>query len=245
VFWDVRTSVMGALLDGSEPAPIMEGTLDYYGLVADGHNAYFGMEGSIIAWDEARAAATTLASVSGKVRGVAVDSTAVYWSEEGGAIRSVPIDGGEARTVATGTRPAPGLAIGRESVYWGTSEGLMAAPLGGGQPELVGSGAPWDVEVAGDDVVYVDQFDRTLKKVAVSGGSTVTIADAGTEGAPFWLALDGDTAYVTSGTSILKAPLGGGDFVTLASSPVPCSIAVDGTSVYWTDLDEGLKKVRK
>ena len=66
VFWDGRASVMAALFDGSEPAPTVEGTLDYYGLVADGHNAYFGMGGRLIAWDEARAVATTLASVSDK-----------------------------------------------------------------------------------------------------------------------------------------------------------------------------------
>lgn len=50
------------------------------------------------------------------------------------------------------------------------------------------------------------------------------------------MVVDATSAYWTTQTAIMKAPLGGGTAVTLASGQSgPVKVVVDATSVYWTN----------
>jgi hypothetical protein len=72
---------------------------------------------------------------------------------------------------------------------------------------------------------------------ASTAGRTVTRIAAGLD-SPSSLAVDSEYAYMTTYypvTSVLKVPLDGGAPITLASSPEPASLAIDSTTVYWTD----------
>lgn len=72
-----------------------------------------------------------------------------------------------------------------------------------------------------------------LVRVSRSGGAAVTLAPA----FPVSIATDGtDLFWATqSPSAIMKVPVGGGTSVTVASVNTPECIAVDDSSVYWTD----------
>ena len=59
------------------------------------------------------------------------------------------------------------------------------------------------------------------------------LAVAPAQNYPWHVAVDSTSVYWTSNDLVLKAPIGGGAVVVLASGDGP--IAVDGTSVYWAD----------
>jgi hypothetical protein len=242
VFWQGQ-GLMSAGLDGSSPTEIVQGSVDDYGLVADGHNVYWGMEGTVFRRDVAQGVVVELASTPARVRAITVDAANVYWSDVEGGVHSVPIGGTDAVTIAAGAYPNPALGVGPDSIYWGTDEGLMAAPLGGGVPVLLASGSVWDLEVVGEDVVYVDQTAAALMNLPKSGRAPVVLATFFGGEMPFWLDVDADNAYLATRAAIVKVPLDGGDPVPLAGASVPCSLAVDATSVYFTDLFDGLKKI--
>ena len=64
---------------------------------------------------------------------IAVDSTAVYWTDYGagnddGAVMSVPIGGGKVTTLATAQNGANCIAVDGSSVYWTDyGDGLLSA----------------------------------------------------------------------------------------------------------------------
>jgi hypothetical protein len=109
-----------------------------------------------------------------------------------------------------------GIAIDENYVYWGQSAG--------------------------------DGQNVAIVKVPRAGGAPVTLASFAAPGtfggnAPHSMAVDHTSVYwswrsnpmLWSPGAIMKAPLGGGTAVTLASSTYPTALAVDSTSVYWID----------
>jgi sugar lactone lactonase YvrE len=87
---------------------------------------------------------------------------------------------------------------------------------------------------AGAPVIDAGQADgprgdgHTLRRLATGLGS------------PTSLAVDADYAYLLisyPAPSITRVPLDGGSPASLATSPVPTGLAIDSTTVYWTDED--------
>jgi sugar lactone lactonase YvrE len=211
-------------------------------------------------------AVTTIASQTGdETSGIALDSSHVYWtvasSQSEGAVRSAPLDGGPATTIASGQDDPVNLAIAASAAYWinddiyATSTGggcLMTASLDGGAPVTL---SPWvnlgGVDVVVDDVnVYwvqsglPDGGDSTgLFRMPLAGGPTTLLGASGGE-----LAIDRSYVYWADGAAnaIMKLPVDGGAPTKVASSiSLPMHIAVDGTSVYWTDFQGVVLKARK
>jgi hypothetical protein len=161
--------------------------------------------------------ATTIAA--GDAYNIIVSATSLYWLS-GGDIVTEPVGGGSPTTLVTSTTQGsavldPGLfAVDSTNIYWSESWegtgppygwGIVKQPLGGGSATTLASGA---------------QGGTYARAIAVEGGSI------------YWLLTSGGT-----GGSVLMVPVGGGTTTTLASDSVgtPQAMAVDATSVYWSD----------
>jgi hypothetical protein len=93
----------------------------------------------------------------------------------------------------------------------------------------------------------------SVMKMPIGGGASTTLASYSSEYPPvsmtsdatsvYW-AIDGDSSR--SNGLILKVPIAGGAFVTLADSQdFPGPIAVDATSVYWSNQSAIVKLTPK
>jgi hypothetical protein len=152
----------------------------------------------------------------------------------------VPIGGGASVVLAAGQRNCTRPVVDAASVYWGDQTGgtITKVPIGGGPPVLVTSSSlVIDLAIAGSDIVFADGY--TLAKAPLAGGPATAIGTAA--GAPLMgVAVDDASAYFTSYGTIWKAPLDGGEALALAANQGSASaIAVDDTSVYWTNGTAG------
>jgi hypothetical protein len=196
----------------------------------------------------------TLASGQDSPQAIAVDTTSVYWTNNGqktgrGSIAKMPIGGGKPGTLATGPQGEQGLAVDSASVYWanGNNGTVMKVPLDGGKDETVasGQGVPARVAVSPTHVYWVNAASGTVVGMPLDGGTSVTLASG--QDQPFGIALSAASAYWTdqlAGTVMstpLASPPDGGALITLASgqggtdlaSEGPTAIAVGDTSAYW------------
>jgi hypothetical protein len=165
--------------------------------------------------------------------GITLDAANLYWIDteamgDGGSVDFVapvmqlPQKGGTTRPLASSLDNGVGIAIDATSVYW-TTRGTEANAY----------------------------TDGTVMKVPKGGGTPVTLATgvfnpwgpiAVANATVYWA--DGDDG---DGGGLFSVASGGGEVRSLASTTAeifPAAIAVDATSVYWTDYSApGVLKV--
>jgi hypothetical protein len=151
----------------------------------------------------------TLASGQADPWSLAVNATGAYWSEgsETGVdfVMSVPLVGGTLATVAIAQNGAGNLALDASSIYWTTSDGAVVK-------NALGGGTP-----------------TTLASGQV-GGALAVCATA------VFLDADYNCGDGCDNAAILQIPIDGGAVMTLATAPtISEGMAVDATSVYWSD----------
>jgi len=190
---------------------------------------------------------------------VATDGTWVYWANTSGdgtppGVLKVPVQGGTPVVLYQGGMSPARVAVDATAVYWtdppaGT---VMKTSLdGSGSPVTLASGETWPVGLAvdGTSVYWADmgqcsagpiscvQGDSTsaVKKVPLAGGAPVVLA---TGVNPLNLAVGAQAVSWTTGYfgKVWTARLDGSSLRLLYSGMgFTAGVAVDDTSVYWTN----------
>lgn len=162
---------------------------------------------------------TTLAAGQSWPGEVAVDSTSVYWTTYYGAVMKVPLggmeEGGVVATLASASNPSA-VAVDDARVYWADlgNGSVASVPLDGGMASTLASG---QAEANG---IALDAVNVYWTNGGMCAGAGVTCA--------------GD------GGTVMSVPLDGGNVATLvAGQSGPFAVAVNATSVYWTDYNAG------
>jgi hypothetical protein len=147
---------------------------------------------SLLAWDPATDAVTTLATGQA-LSGVAADATGVYWADTGGGqgitVYRQPLAGGETSTLATVPGGTYGelLGVSNDDVVfvsdYATGSIETVSKTGGAVTHLVTATAAWvnDYAVVDDPYLYwvEDDTQNTLTRVLVAGGTPEIVPTQG------------------------------------------------------------------
>jgi hypothetical protein len=188
---------------------------------------------------------------------IVVEGNDVYWTEllyrPSGSIKTVPIVGGVAVTIASIQDNPHALGVDKTHVYWANwvdSGEVWKASRADGTLTPLAAGQAKPVRLAIDDkfVYWTNRVPGTgtVMKVPLDGSSG-PIEVARDQDEPYGIAVDKTNLYWTSlgSKKVMKVPLdGSGPPVTLADLQggvrdlKPLGLAVDATHVYWTVYSE-------
>jgi hypothetical protein len=157
------------------------------------------------------AAPTQLADAQTLTTCLAVDGGFVYWADYGGTatIKKVPIGGGAATQVAAGGDKNGCVAVDANGVYYVEGDKIMKAPLAGGGAAAMASG------------------QHVLRGPVAAGGSVYWITD-----------VYGNVDAFSGKNAIVRLSTSSAGAVEVVSAEVvgqPAALAVDDTSVYYSD----------
>jgi hypothetical protein len=261
-YWmDLAGMIETVGLTGGFPATLVASNAGSYAI--DSTNLYWTdtSAGTVMKVPLSGGASVTLAS-SALAREIAVDATSVYWAAadpnaDGFCIFKVGLDGGTPTTLVSGLHDVPQrIRVDSTSVYWAFifSGDMSKVDLNGGTPTTLATGViVLDMAIDSTSIYWTD-FTGTVSKLGLSGGSPVALALSQAPPA-HGIAVDSTGVYWTTQSEqvwdgcsttacqvglLQKTGLAGGTAATLASGAQPWSIAVDSTSVYWTDTSAGL-----
>jgi hypothetical protein len=207
---------------------------------------------------------TVLASGRNAPYAIAIDTTFVYWIEQDGSVMRVAKTGGGAPSSVGSGCTFVAIAVDGTNVYCGgTAQTVLAIPLGGGVPTALASAQPVsDLAVDAQRVYWTTYYGlrpagnndvSNVSGVGLDGGALVNFATM--QRVPSSLAVDDTSLYwltlidprTPAGTMVMRASLDGGAPVPVAMSSGVSdsiqapnkSIAVDATSVYWSEFVNG------
>jgi len=206
--------------------------------------------GSVMKASLASGTATTLATGQADPENMALDTSAVYWtnSVNGGAVVKATLDGATVTTLAPGENFPRGIAVVGTTVYWancgGATGGVGSAvrdEAGGGLGDFVATQGAWGLVAAGDVVYWSDFTAGTV--TAVANGGTLAFSVGGLT-QPQALAIDTANIYWTevSSGAIKAASISvhpGQEYPIAGGRAQPTALASDGTNVYWTEVGTG------
>jgi hypothetical protein len=166
---------------------------------------------------------------------------------------------GQPQVIAKGQSSPQGIAVSGDQIVWSEYNSgridWMGPGLAGTMPRQFPAGtAPLGVVIDGARAYIADYGTGAVLSQGIPPGG-VDQASLATGGA-FAIAVDATNVYFTAVTqltidnktsAIVSVPKAGGAPTTLAPNQVyPGSIAIDATSVYWTDADaKAIRKVAK
>lgn len=184
---------------------------------------------------------------------VAVRAGVAYLSS-GPNIESTPLAGGAVQLISQGSSFVEGIAVDDARVYWSASGGqIQSAPIGGGPMTTLASfnAVPYGIAVDSTYVYFSTQLFNgpggAIMRAPLDKSSPAEML-AANESQPRQLVLDGSTLYWVDYIGNVRAmPASGGAPKSLyQGDPGPNAIAVDATSVYWSnDLAGTITKIAK
>jgi hypothetical protein len=189
----------------------------------------------------------------------AINATIVAWTDASGTVKSMPLAGGAATTVASGQVSPSYLAVDSVNAYWITSPGsttaggVVQAPLAGGSVTTLAAAQalPDGLAIDATHVYWIHGGGiGTVSRVPIGGGAAATVVS--NLKSPAILSVDSTSACWTtlpySGMSeytVQTTLLAGGSVTTLGTGSSIAGCALDASSVYWTDWTGVVVKVPK
>jgi hypothetical protein len=176
---------------------------------------------------------------------VALDTERIYWTDRPetgapGSVHGCTLDGSATGILASDQSAPDGIAVDDQFVYWSdTGAGtIMTYPKDGGALSTLVSlqPGPADLLIGNGNLYWTDLVGGTVMGVPLTNPNTITTY-AKTQSFPLFAAVDSENIYWTNlvgTTGLARASLDGGAPFTLAHGN-PYQVAVDDTSVYWTD----------
>jgi hypothetical protein len=209
---------------------------------------------------------TTMATGQSGANGIAVSLSTVYWTNSAtGTVMKLPSNvAGPTMPVQINTiagKNPHGITLDASNVYWAnggdavTASTVIGASVTTGVNTLLYTGVagmPGLQAIVADPIsgklFFTDYLNSAILSVDTVGANLTTVA---TTGAPFGLAIGGSTLYFpntyTNGGIINKIGTNGvGKAVVAPGQSGPRYLAIDATSVYWTNFGDGtVKKANK
>lgn len=191
--------------------------------------------------------------------GIAVDSTNLYWADNGGVAHKVALTGGAPVPLGSVGQATGGVAVLGSTLYVAGYSGIWSMPIsGGGTPqEIVAVGTismGQTVSVAVDtNNVYLNTWavgqplGVVLQEVNDGGGPLKQLGSglsypSGVFPIPLNVVVSAGVVYWTNpgatdkSGSVMRAPVGGTGTAIATGQAYPWGIAVDANNVYWTNL---------
>jgi hypothetical protein len=157
---------------------------------------------------------------------IAVDATAIYWSETGGGDTTGGRDGIAKMLLAGGS------VVDLYNGY------IDSDGDGDGIPSLTG--------IDGRSVYFWEWKGasmRTIRKVPLSGGDATTVLQPIPSTGD--IRVDGSHVYWVSGSAIMRVSVDGGTPEAIPTADQPSALAVDETRLYWTAADGAVMTLAK
>ncbi|MBI3203365.1 MAG: hypothetical protein HYZ29_17635 [Myxococcales bacterium] len=177
-------------------------------------------------------------------RVIAVDASRVFFTAygDGAAVRSAPLAGGPAVTLADAQPNPTGIAVFEGFVYWGNQGahqvdgGIMKVPAIGGAPSVVVTGQVSGGVAADSSGIYwgngMEEAPGVMR-APLAGGPAVRLAP---DEVDFALTIDDDRVYFANlAGEVRSVPKTGGAACTIATGQAWArTLALDAEFIYWT-----------
>jgi hypothetical protein len=251
-----KVPIGGGLPSTLHPGPDMSQPAEGpYGLDVDATNVYWGILGD--GGEESRRqvvrmsinGGTVVPLASGRAQNVigpddvALVGTDLYFTDSLGLMKVPTSSSGTVATLFDSDAYGGALATDGSYIYWQSYKTgkLVKKSIGGGAAVEVASvqGYAADIVVFANNAYWIE-LDPSgvggIKTVPTVGGIPTPLTSS--EDNPQHLAVDGAYVYWTNKDgSVYKVPIGGGPKTMLAAAheSTAWGIAVDATSVYWTE----------
>lgn len=260
VYWADRGGerVMRADLDGANPMELVTGEAGLEDIEVLPGMLFWTGSGNVGAYNLILSSNVPIAGGESNPFGITVHDTFAYWANfASGAIRRAPTDGGMQPTDWYSNLSSQPSAIVNDgtNLYWTNvvnGGGVLSLPISGGsETQLVTEDAARELAISPQFLYWVRQTEESIVRMLPTTGQMPTMVVSGL-GRLQGLAVDGEDVFFT----VNEAPTcevmrtrgdGMGTPLKLADgcTDSPFGLAVDASHVYWSDIDNTVKRVAR